>query len=136
MSRRKKGDGNYEVGYGKPPKHGQFKPGTCPNPKGRPRKKVQSNKASLEDMIYEEFQRPLTFMENGKPVTLSFEQAFLRKMSIDALNGRPTAMRMARDFLEKGRRSRNAVSFPSAEEIAEMGMDEVNEAYKRLIQGE
>lgn len=30
-------DSQYEVGYGKPPKHGQFAPGTSGNPKGRPR---------------------------------------------------------------------------------------------------
>ena len=28
---------DYEVGYGKPPKHGQFKPGQSGNPKGRPK---------------------------------------------------------------------------------------------------
>jgi hypothetical protein len=27
--------GDYDVGYGKPPKHAQFKKGVCPNPHGR-----------------------------------------------------------------------------------------------------
>jgi len=27
--------GGYEIGYGRPPKHTQFKKGTCPNPRGR-----------------------------------------------------------------------------------------------------
>ena len=26
---------DYDVGYGKPPKHSQFKKGVCPNPAGR-----------------------------------------------------------------------------------------------------
>jgi Family of unknown function (DUF5681) len=26
---------DYDVGYGKPPKHSQFKKGVCPNPRGR-----------------------------------------------------------------------------------------------------
>ena len=26
---------DYEVGYGKPPKHSRFKKGVCPNPRGR-----------------------------------------------------------------------------------------------------
>jgi hypothetical protein len=30
-------DNDDEVGYGKPPKHGQFKPGKSGNPRGRPR---------------------------------------------------------------------------------------------------
>lgn len=29
-------DQDYDVGYGKPPKHSQFKPGQSGNPKGRP----------------------------------------------------------------------------------------------------
>lgn len=36
MDDRKKGP--YEVGYGKPPKSGQFKPGQSGNPRGRPKK--------------------------------------------------------------------------------------------------
>ena len=28
-------DGHYEVGYGKPPRHTQFKKGQCANPRGR-----------------------------------------------------------------------------------------------------
>ena len=34
--------GSYEVGYGKPPKHTQFKKGQSGNPKGRP-KQVQAH---------------------------------------------------------------------------------------------
>jgi hypothetical protein len=34
----KKKDPDYTVGYGKPPKHSQFKPGKSGNPKGRPKK--------------------------------------------------------------------------------------------------
>ena len=41
MSNREDADqsaeGDYEVGYGKPPKHSRFKPGQSGNPKGRPR---------------------------------------------------------------------------------------------------
>lgn len=36
--KRKKKDREYPVGYGKPPKHSQFKPGQSGNPSGRPKK--------------------------------------------------------------------------------------------------
>ena len=36
---------NYEVGYGKPPKSGQFKPGQIGNPKGRPKRTPTSEEA-------------------------------------------------------------------------------------------
>ena len=37
MPPRGPGDGPYEIGYCKPPKHSRFKPGQSGNPQGRPR---------------------------------------------------------------------------------------------------
>ena len=37
---------DYEVGYGRPPKEYQFKPGTSGNYKGRPKKKSDFRRAS------------------------------------------------------------------------------------------
>jgi hypothetical protein len=37
----KKGTDDYEVGYKKPPKHGQIKPGEVRNPNGPPKAKTQ-----------------------------------------------------------------------------------------------
>ncbi len=39
MANKKKPSGDYEVGYGKPPKSGQIKKGEKRNPKGRPTKR-------------------------------------------------------------------------------------------------
>ena len=39
MGNKKKPSGDYEVGYGKPPKSGQIKKGERRNPKGRPTKR-------------------------------------------------------------------------------------------------
>ena len=39
MGSKKKPSGDYEVGYGKPPKSGQIKKGERRNPKGRPTKR-------------------------------------------------------------------------------------------------
>ena len=36
---RPAGDGDYEVGYGRPPKETRFTPGKSGNPKGRPKRK-------------------------------------------------------------------------------------------------
>ena len=44
---------DYEVGYGKPPKHSQFKKGRSGNPKGRP-KGAKGFVASLKRVLSEE----------------------------------------------------------------------------------
>lgn len=42
---------DYEVGYGKPPKHSQFKPGQSGNPEGRPAK-PPSMASIIRDVAY------------------------------------------------------------------------------------
>jgi hypothetical protein len=42
--------GNYEVGYGKPPRHSRFKPGQSGNPRGRP-KGARGLKAIVHDLM-------------------------------------------------------------------------------------
>src|ERR1039458_7972946 len=48
----------YAVGYGKPPRHTQFKPGQSGNATGRPKKAK-----TLDDVLYEEFNRFVTITE-------------------------------------------------------------------------
>jgi hypothetical protein len=54
-------DGNYEIGYGRPPKQFQFKKGKSGNPRGRPRKKL--SKKDVWDQIMSE---PMYIREEGK----------------------------------------------------------------------
>ena len=61
---------NYELGYMKPPKSGQFKPGQSGNPKGRPSGSKNIYKL-LDDIVNEKIQ----MTKNGKPVRISKKQA-------------------------------------------------------------
>lgn len=77
-------DGEYEVGYGKPPKQTRFKKGTSGNPKGRP-KASKSVKAHVREMLL----RPVTISWAGKPVTMpsimvSYEQWMQKAMKGDS----------------------------------------------------
>ena len=41
---------NYDVGYKKPPKNTQFKPGQSGNPKGRPKKPTNIHEALIDNL--------------------------------------------------------------------------------------
>jgi hypothetical protein len=73
---------DYEVGYGKPPKHSQFKPGQSPNPAGR-KKGVANFKTDLEDTL----QLPVQLSEAGKTQRVSTQQAALSRLKQKALAG-------------------------------------------------
>jgi hypothetical protein len=55
------GEDEYQIGYGKPPKEYQFKPGQSGNPRGRPRGRL-SKKAVWERILSE----PMSIREEGK----------------------------------------------------------------------
>ena len=52
------------MGYGKPPKHSQFKPGVSGNPKGR--KKDKSSFVRFEDVLMAELEKETNIIEHGK----------------------------------------------------------------------
>ena len=71
-----------EVGYGRPPRAHQFKPGQSGNPRGRP--KGAKNEATLLRAI---LGRKLTAREGGKPRTMTVLEAILLRFTEDALKG-------------------------------------------------
>ncbi len=75
-------DQDYELGYGKPPKSGQFKKGQSGNPKGRP-KGAKGVKASLK----RELESPITVRERGREVKLSKAEVLAKGLMGDALKG-------------------------------------------------
>lgn len=73
---------DYELGYMKPPKSGQFKPGQSGNPKGRPSGSKNIYKL-LDDIVSEKIQ----MSKNGKPVKISKKQAMLLQATNKAVQG-------------------------------------------------
>lgn len=82
----------YKVGYKKPPRHGQFKPGQSGNPGGRPigaKNKVKELPTSLlSDLIHEEANRPVTIHEGEKKLTIPMVQAVLKSVAVNAAKGK------------------------------------------------
>ena len=84
---------DYEVGYGKPPKKTQFKPGQpSANPRGRPRKQdglppgTAANIAALKEVLY----KPLRTADGKKLMPLT---AVVTKLLKKALDGDVAAAR-------------------------------------------
>src|SRR6266849_4532462 len=78
-----KGDkGFYEVGFGKPPRSTQFKPGQSGNPAGRPRG-AKNFATALED----ELRAPVTVTENGKRKRISKREVIAKHLVNKAASG-------------------------------------------------
>jgi hypothetical protein len=75
-------DDNNEVGYGKPPKRTQFKPGQSGNPKGRPRKST-----TFEDDVEAELRSMIIVTEDGKPRKITKRRAIAKQHVHKAING-------------------------------------------------
>ena len=71
-----------DVGYGKPPRANQFKPGESGNPKGRP-KGARSEATILQDLL----QHKIGLSEHGKTRRITLHEAILRRIAEDCLKG-------------------------------------------------
>jgi hypothetical protein len=70
------------VGYGKPPRTHQFKPGESGNPKGRP--KGKKNEATMLDELL--FQR-IPVRQGGRDLRMTVIEAIFRRLAEDSLKG-------------------------------------------------
>jgi hypothetical protein len=71
-----------DVGYGKPPRAHQFKPGTSGNPKGRPIG-AKSEATILQDLL----QQKIGLNDRGKTRKITLHEAILRRIAEDCLKG-------------------------------------------------
>lgn len=71
-----------DVGYGKPPKHSQFKKGRSGNPKGRP-KGARNFKTEVDAVLNSK----VSVIHDGKPKTVSTIQAAMMRLKEKALKG-------------------------------------------------
>jgi hypothetical protein len=87
----KKKNSDYAIGYKKPPRHTQFKPGQSGNPSGRP-KKVPT----FTEAIQRELRTSITILEGGKRRTVTKLRAIAKQQTNKAVSGdaRATAIVM------------------------------------------
>ena len=66
---------DYEVGYGKPPRHTRFKPGRSGNPRGRP-----SGSKNLTTLLSEALNEFVIVAENGRRRKITKRQAIVTQL--------------------------------------------------------
>lgn len=83
MDKKKPGPGgDYEVGYGKPPRHTQFKPGQSGNPRGRPK-----GTKNLKTDLMEELAEMIPIREGDQSRKVSKQRAVVKSLVNRTLKG-------------------------------------------------
>jgi hypothetical protein len=75
-------DDDYEVGYGKPPRHTRFRPGQSGNPSGRPK-----GTRNLASDLSEELREKIIVTEGGKSRETTKQRAIVKTAVARALKG-------------------------------------------------
>jgi hypothetical protein len=78
---------SYDVGYGKPPKHTQFRPGRSGNPRGRPK-----GHRNFKTDVAETLKERVRLTRNGKAKNVSTQLAALFRLREKALSGDARAL--------------------------------------------
>jgi len=94
--RRKASQIAYTVGYKRPPKSTQFKPGQSGNPKGRPK-----GRRPIGAILQEIMQKRMSVTENGKTKRLSTLEIMLRRLTNDAIRSDHKAIKLLVDLLDR-----------------------------------
>lgn len=87
-------ESDYEVGYGRPPKHSQFRKGQSGNPKGR-----KKGARGLKTDLRAELSERLEITQNGKAVKLTKQQLIVKQLAAKAIKGDVRAISKLADLV-------------------------------------
>src|SRR5579863_6653813 len=90
-------DDDGRVGYGRPPKRTQFKPGVSGNPAGRPKRRPK-----IDDFLRELLDQPTTILRAGHQITVSGREAVAFTYFKGALKGDRDALRKVESVDQDG----------------------------------
>jgi hypothetical protein len=115
---------SYTVGYGRPPKHSQFKPGKSGNPKGRPKRDEP-----LEDQRRSLYTRKVPVTVGNKklmmPLILAIEYAFTEKARAGNLRAMQAVMKHAKELCVINEGGTPIAPYPTPPEYVEMTAEQL-----------
>lgn len=111
MSKKPPKGPDYEVGYGKPPCHSQFKKGQSGNPAGR-----ESGVPNTRSLIEKEGSEQMTITENGIQKVITKREATIKALYAKAMKGDVSAVKT---LLEADRKNEGAAKAGSNHELTE-----------------
>ncbi|MGA8155289.1 MAG: DUF5681 domain-containing protein [Rhodoplanes sp.] len=115
----------YTIGFGKPPKASQFKPGQSGNPKGRPK-----GHPTIEQLLLEEAARLVKVRVGDTIIHVPKQQALIRKLFDAGLQGDLHAARLALSWLERAQAAMDQAPPPQLP----LSADEI-ELFKLMVKG-
>ena len=101
---------DYEVGYGKPPRHTRFKKGRSGNPRGRPK-----GSKNLSTLLTEALNEAVVVAENGRRRTITMRQAIIKQLVKRSATADLRAMKILLDMV----RDLEGQTEPASPETAE-----------------
>jgi Family of unknown function (DUF5681) len=120
--------GDYEVGYGKPPRGAGFKKGQSGNPRGRP-----PHSKNLSTMLNDTLNEPVTITEDGRRRKITKREAVIKQLVNKSASADPRSLKILLDLmLNLEARARSSAAPPVA---AGPGDEEVLTQLKARLEG-
>ncbi len=88
MTTKKKPPQDYDVGYGKPPKHSRFKPGQSGNPRGRKKKEICPN-----NIVRGVLEEKISIRDANGSRSVTNLEALIRRLLKDSFAGKVASTR-------------------------------------------
>ena len=122
--------GDYDVGYGKPPRHTRFAKGQSGNPRGRP-----CGAKNFTTLLEEALHEPVTVTENGGRRKVSKRQAIVTQLVNRSATADFRAIKILLDIVRDIERQTEPAS-PETAEFGEADQKVLEQIRSRFSKGE